>query len=113
MHTTPLPINVSPNPFDHIMVTGETLGMIVTLTFTDTKTNTKLCSAILLPADTELSLAFDENSTAYPIYFGEGEITVNYGFFLNNPDKILYAMISCQSQNGEIRQRTHGLGRLQ
>lgn len=113
MHNTPLPIIVSPNPFDHIMVTGETLGMIATLTFTDTKTSAKLCSAILLPADTELSLAYDENSAAYPIYFDEGDITVNFGFFVNNPDKILYAMISCQSQNGEIRQRIHGLGRLQ
>lgn len=112
MHTTSLPISVTQNHFDHIMVTGETLGMIATLTFTDTKTSAKLCSAILLPADTELSLTYEENSAAYPIYFVEGGISVNFSFLVNNSEKILYAIIICQSPTGETRQQIHGLGHL-
>lgn len=111
MKLDPFPVMKANDNFPHIEVEGSTSGSLVLLEFKDTQTNATLRSAILLPANTEVTLAYDENSAAYPIFFSDGEVEVE---FRCNVDTIKskytwLAFITLRSPDGKMMTRVHGL----
>ncbi len=110
MHMNPLEIRRLNSGFDHISVNGTKSESIGIVKFQNETTGEKLCSAILLPTDTEIALGFETNSAGYPIFFPDGEVSVEIGFLINKGEKILYANITCSSLCGKTQRQLHGLG---
>lgn len=111
MKLNPLNVKVIGENFSHIVVEGKTSGSIAFLSFKDTREMTPLHSAILLPANTEVTLVYDENSATYPIFFADGEVEVEFRVQVDTikSTHTLLAFITSRSPSGEILTRVHGL----
>lgn len=111
MKLDPFNVEVIGENFPHLVVEGHTSKSIAFLSFTNTREVTPLHSAVLLPANTEVTLAYDENSAAYPIFFAGGEVEVEFRCHVDTiKSKYTWlAFITSRSPYGKMMTRVHGL----
>jgi hypothetical protein len=111
MELDPLTVNVVGENFLHLVVEGRTAGNTALLSFTNTREMTPLHSALLLSANTNVTLLHDYDCAVYPIFFADGEVEIEFRVHVNTirNEYALLAFITSRSQTGKILTRVHGL----
>jgi hypothetical protein len=111
MKLDPFTVNVIGENFSHLVVEGKTSGSIAFLSFKDTREMTPLLSAVLLPANTNVTLLYDADSAAYPIFFAAGEVEIEFRTHVDTiKNKYTWlAFITSRSPDGKKMTRVHGL----
>lgn len=111
MQTKPLTVNVLNDAFPHIEVKGTTSGAVAFLEFKDTKKNLCLRKAILLPADTSLTLSYDGEYSGHSVFFPDSEIDIIFRGHVDTTESLYWtlAFITTRSPTQGSRTVIHGL----
>lgn len=97
--------------FKNIEVDGSASGPIALVSFKDMDTDLAFAEAVLLPQDLSVRPEFNSNSYVYPIFFpnGEVEVIVHWEQDQTRSRRLMYAIITCTSEKGEIDRVIHYL----
>lgn len=114
MLTKEFPIIVN-HPDPPIVVTGRISPdseSVLVLEFKVEETGQKLCTAVLLEANMNLTVRSESDTAFYSIFFPGGTVEIDYGYHYHGAagkSRSIAIITTCSAQ-GEVLQRPHGLG---